>query len=178
MRGLSRKMRIAVTVLVLLAPAPAPAQTVANSFEELRQVLKEGQTIVVTDTNGQRTKAKVAHVSLSPPSLVVLVPEPRTFPDGTIAEIRAPDSLRNGALIGGGIGVGLATWDYFIDPSEPGNAAIFAAAIGVGTAIGIVSDALVAGGRVVYRSRQQTLELMISPLAARDRQGVLVSVRF
>jgi len=32
-------------MFAILAPSPAPAQTVANSFEELRQALKKGRTI-------------------------------------------------------------------------------------------------------------------------------------
>ena len=72
----------------------------------------------------------------------------------------------------------LATWDYLIDPSEPGNAAIFAVAIGGGAAIGAGLDRVIAGGRVLYRSRPQRLSLRISPFAHRDCQGVLVSVRF
>ena len=120
MLSLNPHMWIAVAVFVILVPSPAPAQTVANSFEELWQVLKKGQTVVVTDASGQRTKGKVADIS--PSSLVVFVPEARTFAEGTVKEIRAADPLSNGALIGAGIGTGLAMWDYLIDPSEPGNA--------------------------------------------------------
>jgi len=178
MLGLNRQMWSTLAVLVSLVPSPAPAQTVATSFDELRQVLKNGQTVVVTDANGQRTKGKVRNVSVSPPSLVVLVPEARTMAEGTVAEIRTTDSLRNGGIIGGGIGLALAMWDYFIDPSEPGNAAIISVAIGLGTAIGVVVDTLVGGGKVLYRSRQQTPRLTLSPIAAKDRQGVLISVRF
>jgi hypothetical protein len=171
-------MRSALAAILILTPDLASAQTVANSFEELRQVLKNGQTVIVTDASGRRTKGKVADLPSSPSSLVLLVPEAQTFAEGSVVEIRATDSLRNGALIGGGIGMGLAMWDYLIDPSEPGNAVIFAAAIGVGTAIGMGIDAVRAGGRVLYHPRRQTRSLTISPLAAKNRRGVLVSIRF
>jgi hypothetical protein len=171
-------MRSALAVFFILTPDLAPAQTVASSFEELRQVLKNGQTVVVTDASGRRTKGKVVDLPSSPPSLVVLVAVTRTFAEGSVAEIRATDSLLNGALIGGGIGMGLAMWDYLIDPSEPGNAGIFTAAIGVGTAIGMGIDALRAGGRVLNRPRRQACGLTISPLAGKDRRGILVSIRF
>ena len=70
-------------------------------------------------------------------------------------------------------------WDYLIDPSEPGNAAIFTVAIGLGTAIGAGIDALVnKGGKVLYASPRRTRGLMLSPLLEKDRQGALVSVRF
>ena len=177
MRGLKRQRWSTLAAFVILTPGLARAQTVASSFEELRQVLKIGQTVVVTDASGRRTKGKVMDVSPSPPALVVLVPEARTFAEATVSEVRASDSLRNGALIGAGIGTGLALWDYLIDPSEPGNAVIFTVAIGLGTAIGAGIDALI-GRRVLYRRGQQTPSVTVSPLAARGRHGVLVSVRF
>jgi len=177
MLSLNPHMWSTLAVFAILAPSPALAQTVANSFEELRQVLKKGQTVVVTDASGQRTKGKVADVS--PSSLVIFIPEARTFAEGTVTEIRATDPLSNGALIGAAIGMGLAMWDYLIDPSEPGNAAVFTVAIGLGTAVGTAIDALVnRGGKILYGSPRQTRRLMISPVLGKDRQGVLVSVRF
>jgi hypothetical protein len=174
MLSLNSHLWSTLAVLAILAPSPGPAQTVASSFEELRQVLKKGQTVVVTDASGQRTKGKVA--DLSPSSLVVLIREARTFTEGTVTEIRTIDSVWNGALIGAAIGTGLATWDYLIDPSEPGNAAVFTVAIGLGTAVGAGIDALV--NRLLYRSPRQTRRLMFSPVVEKDRKGALVSVRF
>jgi hypothetical protein len=178
MPGLNRQVWSVLAVFITLAPNPAPAQPVATSFEELRQVLKPGQTVLVTDSSGQQIKGRVAQLPRSPSSLVLLAPKARTFAEGTVTEIRATDSLLNGALIGGGIGIALATWDYLIDPSEPGNAAIFAVAITGGTAIGAGIDRVIAGGRVLYRSRPQRPSLRISPFAHRDCQGLVVSVRF
>ena len=166
---LALKCRIwgTLAVFVVLAPTPAPAQTVANSFEDLQRMLKKGQTVFVTDDTGRETKGKVAEVSDD--SLIINTPAPRTFARESITRVRHTDSLKNGALIGGGIGTGLAMWDYLIDPSEPGNAVVFAVGIGLGAAIGAGIDALVSrGGRALW----------ISPLAGKDRQGVLVSVRF
>ena len=177
MLSLNRHRWSALALFVILVPSPAPAQTVANSFDELRQVLKKGQTVVVTDASGQRTKGRVWDVS--PSSVVVRSPEARTFTEGTVTEIRVTDSLSNGALIGAAIGAGLATWDYLIDPSEPGNAVAFAMGIGMGTAIGAGIDALVnRGGKILYASPRQTRRVMISPVLGRDRQGARVSVRF
>ena len=137
------------TLALFVLLVPAPAQTVANSFEELRQVLKKGQTVVVTDAGGQQTKGKVA------------------------------DSLTNGALIGAAVGTGLAMWDYLIDPSEPGNAVVFTVAIGLGAAVGAGIDALVnRGGKVLNGAPRRTRRLTISPVLGKDRQAALVSVRF
>jgi hypothetical protein len=177
MRSLNPGLWTVLAVFVILAPSPAQAQTVASSFEELRQLLKKGQTVVVTDASGQQIRGKVG--DLSPSSLTVLIPDARTFGEDAVAEVRRPNSWKKGALIGAGVGAGLAIWDYSIDPSEPGNAAITAVAIGLGTAIGAGIDALVGkDGKLLYRPRQRTFSLAIAPLARADRQGVLVSVRF
>jgi hypothetical protein len=164
MHSLNPHIWTALAVFAILAPNPARAQAASSSFDELRQVLKKGQTVVVTDTSGVRTKGKVADVS--PSSLVVLIPEARTFAEGAVTEIRATDPLSNGAFLGAAIGAGFATWDYLIDPSEPGNAIIFAVGIGLGAAVGAGIDAL------------QTRRWKISPVVGKNRQGALVSVRF
>lgn len=177
MPSLNPRLWTLVAVFAVLAPSAARAQTIASSFEELRQVLKKGQAVVVTSASGQQVRGKVGDLSAS--SLTVLIPDARTFGEGAVAEVRRPNSWKKGALIGAGVGAGLAIWDYSIDPSEPGNAAITAVAVGLGTAIGAGLDALVGkGGTLLYRPRQRTVSLAISPLARRDRQGVVMSVRF
>ena len=177
MRNPHQRLWSSLALVVILVPSPASAQTTATSFAELRKILKDGETVIVTDTSGQRSKGRVTGVSLSPPAVEILAAKARTFPESSVAEIRASDGLRNGALIGGSIGLGFAMWDYLIDPSEPGNAVIFTVAIGMGTAIGAGIDALI-GGKVLYRPGPPRRSVTISPLATRARQGVLVSVRF
>ena len=167
----------ALTVLAIGIAGPARGQTVADSFHELRQVLKKGQTVEVVDASGQRTRGKIADVAGT--SLVLLVPETRRFVEDDVIEIRAIDRLWNGAFIGGAIGAGLATWDYLIDPSEPGNAAVYTVAIGLGTGIGAGIDALInRGGRVLYAAPPQRRTPLISLVLGRHRRGALVSVRF
>ena len=159
---------------VALCPAAARAQTSAHSFEELQRILKVRQTVVVTDESGREIKGKVDRLSTA--SITV---GGRTFTDTAIREIRLPDSLWNGSLIGAAVGTGLATWDYLIDPSEPGNAAIFTVAIGLGTAIGAGIDALRAkGGKLLYASPRKTMTVRVLPLLERNRQGALVCIRF
>src|SRR4029079_2020075 len=108
--------------------------------------------VVVTDDTGRKIRGKVEE--LSPSSLIVVTkgPSRRTFVESTVTEIRRSDSLVNGALLGAGVGAGLALWDYLIDPSEPGNGVITVVSVGLGTAIGAGIDALVnKGGKVLYR---------------------------
>ena len=180
MLTLNRLSFSAVAVFVILAPRPAPAQPVATSFEELRQVLKNGQAVVVTDASGRRARGRVADVSRS--SLVVRVPEARTFTEGTVKEIRSPDTLRSGALTGLGIGAGaglamVAAMCY--DGADCGpSAQVVGIAGGIGAAIGAGIDALMDRGRVLYRPRPHAFTLTVSPLAGEYRKGVSASVRF
>jgi hypothetical protein len=170
MMSLTRRWLGGFTVAVALFPGDVRAQTVARSFEELQPILQVGQTVVVTDDSGRQTKGRLT--DLSPSALVVSTPVKRTFAEGTVAEIRFPDSLSNGMLIGAAIGAGFATWDYLIDPSEPGNAAIFAVAIGMGTAIGAGIDALHKAGRVLYVSPQRLPGLELSSFRAASGIGI------
>jgi len=182
MLSLNRHMWSTLAAFVILAPSPTSAQTIANSFGELQTVLKKGQTITVTDASGERVKGKVADVS--PSSLVAFIPEARMFAEGSVTEIRiAADSLKNGTLIGLGVGggVGVAVILAKCDNGSDCSYALKVAAgyAGIGAAIGAGIDALLyKGGRVVYRSRQQTHSLSVSPLLGKERQGALVSFRF
>lgn len=169
-----------VLLALILGPTHAQAQT-ARVFGELQGILKATDCVVVTDETGQKTKGRIVDVSLS--SIVVSTPNRstgapgmRTFAQDTIRKVTAADPLWNGALIGAAAGTGLAMWDYFIDPSEPGNAAIFTVAIGLGTAIGAGIDALTS--KVLYASHRQSPKVGVSPLFANGRHGVMIDVRF
>jgi hypothetical protein len=158
-----------VVVIAALFPLTARAQE-AGSFSKLDQALKPGQRIVLTDGEGRRVRGRVT--ALTPSSIAV---EGRLFADANVREIRRADPLWNGALIGAGVGAGLALWDYLIDPSEPGNAAIAAVAVGLGAAAGAGIDKLIPG-RLLYLSPGTTVRMM--PVVSRSDTGVIVAIRF
>src|SRR5881397_1922730 len=64
--------------LLLVTPHAMSAQVVATSFEELRPLVKSGDTIYVTEANGRKTKARLGELTQS--SLELLVR--KTGPDG------------------------------------------------------------------------------------------------
>ena len=145
MLGPNRRKLSTFALALLLGPSGVEGQT-ARKFEELGTVLKANDLVAVSDETGQRSKGRV--VSVSGSSLVVSIStsagksEARTFAPSAVTKIMAADRLWNGALIGAAAGAGLAMWDYLIDSSEPGNAAIFTVAIGVGDTVGTALDAL------------------------------------
>lgn len=173
-----------LVLAVALVPNAASAQTVVRSFDELQRTLKVGQTVFVTDESGRRTQGKVADVSAS--SLVILTPETRTFVEGAVTEIRSTDRLWKGALIGLGVGAipgataGLAGCAQYNRPACVTDPILGALVLGgIGAAIGVGIDALVNKvGKVLYVSPRQIPGVTLAPLLGKDRQGVLLSVRF
>jgi len=166
-----KRRRLGGCLLVLtLSPVGVRAQTVAASFDDLQHTLKVGQSVVLTDDGG---KARGTVEKLSTSSITIGA---HTFSEATVREIKLRDPWWNGAVIGAAIGAGLAAWDYRIDPSEPGNAAVFTVAIGLGAAVGASIDAL-KGGKVIYRSSRQTARVTVWPIVERGRQSLLVSFR-
>ena len=116
--------------------------------------------------------------------LVVLIPETRTFAAGTVTEIRAAaDSLRNGALIGVGVGVGAGV-AVIIAKCNNGLDCNYALKVGagyagIGAGIGAGVDALLNQGRqgsLSVASAAAQPDALTS--CGKDRQGVLLSVRF
>jgi hypothetical protein len=82
-------------------------QTVATSFEQLRTLVKNGDSVTVTDPMGNEIQGKIANLSAS--SLAVLVSGTRRdlleSEVGTIQQRRS-DSLANGAAWGAVVGAG------------------------------------------------------------------------
>lgn len=175
----STRRNLFAFALLLCCPSGAHAQT-AHTFDALQGAVKANDLVVVTDETGRKTKGRIVDVSGASLGVSAATrsgaPETRRFAEGTVSEIRAADPLWNGALIGAGAGIGLATWDYLIDPSEPGNAVVFTVAIGLGTAIGAGLDGLV--HKVLYLRPRQATSMSVLPLVGNRRQGVVVSVRF
>jgi hypothetical protein len=93
--GPNRRWLGGFVLTAALFPGSARAQALAQSFEDLRHTLKVGQRVVVTDESGQKSKGRVDELSTS--SFTV---DRRTFTEATVTEIRLPDPLWNGALIG------------------------------------------------------------------------------
>lgn len=168
-----------LAALMILIPAAAVAQTSATSFEELRLLVKAGQAVIVTDSNGHRISGRIGRVSAS--SLELSGREARTFDEAGIREIRARDSLANGAIAGTAVGIGAGVAIVAALCSDgPGcgpATKVMLGAAGIGAAAGIALDAAL-GHEVLYRSRLRGRSLTMAPIASRDQRGILLSVRF
>jgi hypothetical protein len=178
-----------VSGLCVAAPAAAAAQGIATTFQELRLLVRQGDTVTVTDVNGQEVSGKIADLSAS--SLVLTANnQAREWREMEVATIkqRRGDSLANGALIGLGIGagvaaIGIAMWvssdDYVGDVS--GGEVVFAMAMygGLGAGIGTGIDALITRRQVVFEKRSASgVTVQIAPLLTPTRAAGRVSIGF
>ncbi len=174
-----------IAAALILVASTAEAQELAGTFDQLRVLVKAGDTLTVTDQAGQRVRGKVVSLSNSVLNLTVSG-TPRQFLStdvNTIAK-RGPDSLKNGALIGLAIGGGIGTVGMLAlvaMDDNPGALAIVGALIygGIGAGIGTGFDALIEGDRTIFaRSRSAGATFTIAPILSRDRKGARVSLRF
>ena len=181
------QLRWCVTTLCLLLTAAAPmaeAQGVASSFEQLRVLVRPGDTVSVTDTTGREITGTIADLSSSSVALLVAGSR-RDLLESEVRTIRQrrPDSLANGALWGLAIGAGTAL-SIMLIPIEDGVSygvqvlplAMFA---GAGAGIGVGVDAMIAGRQVIYaKPAGSSPRVRVSPLLTREHKGLLVSLGF
>ena len=171
-------------LIVLAATATAGAQGIANSFTELRLLVRPGDTVTVAGPTGGEVTGKIAELS---PSLLALVVkgQRRDLRESEVTTIRQrrSDSLQNGALAGLCIGAGLPAALFVLSGAHDvdGGMAALATLIygGVGAGIGAGVDALIVTRQVIYERRSDLgARLHISPILTAERKGALVSIRF
>ena len=187
----ARRIILAAMLFAGALPSPARAQEPATSLADLQQWVRIGDRVTVTDASGHRLTGRIAGLK---PDSIALVGDSvvrdivRDFAQADVFEItrREPDSLRNGALIGLGVGGGL----FFLLAVSSGGCgyesdctgmillgtAFYA---GVGAGIGVGIDALVPGREsVIFRRPAGHAVVGFSPRLTPRRQAVVVSLSF
>ncbi len=168
-----------IAALIILAAATAEAQELAGTFDQLRVLVKPGDTLTVIDGSGQRVEGRVSSLSSSALDLTVSG-RPRQFlsTDINTIEKRGPDSLKNGALIGLAIGGGIGAAGMIALAGTADNpAALMAVGAlvygGIGAGIGTGFDALIEDRRVIYaRSGSAGARFTVAPMLRGSRKGV------
>jgi hypothetical protein len=171
----------ALAMLVLFSAATASAQTAGTVPPDLGNLLAPGMTVWITDSSGQEQRARIVGVSGDAVTTSVDgVSRRLTTNDIRRVEIRQPDSLLNGALVGAGgaiaSGLFLCTrtepWENCRDDVGP---MLRIGAIGAGVGIGI--DALIRGRRAIYGAARGA-SVWVAPVLGRDVQALQLSVHF
>lgn len=172
---------------------PPAAQTAGPSdADAIRQRVKEGQKVRITDEQGREWQGRID--ALTPDNLVLLTKDRqrRGVPYGVILRIDRPrDTLANGALIGfiSGVMFGLLAVaaeesddcepeGFFSCGDPPAAAYLLVPAIfgGAGAGIGIGIDALVRRDPTLFRRGDS--RILLAPALGRGVRGLSLSVRW
>jgi len=171
------------TLLIILLPALAAAQDPVKSFDQLNTRLKIGDTIWVTDAQGQEVKGKLSALSTDGLTLDAGGTKTLAARDISIVRERRRDSLKNGAIIGAIPGAIFGLMGGGMADEGPG-AAIGAVVVGaLGAAVGAGIDALIPGKKVVaYWAPRSTgpapHRVSLAPVITPRAKGVAVAFSF
>jgi hypothetical protein len=182
---------LVAAALVIVVPAVAAAQEPVTSFDRLNTRLKPGDTVWITDAAGREIKGRIQ--TLAPDAIALKGGDAGTLAarDVRLIRERGHDSLKNGALIGLGVGGGLAmAWcvgaaaesedvDVGVECAEG-----FVVYGGLGALVGLGIDAARPGKlRLVYRAAggadsPRQARLFIAPVIMPRTKGFAVGVGF
>lgn len=174
--------------VLLLAAASAPtaaAQELAGSFDQLRVLVKPGDTIRVTDGAGQEARGRIA--TLTSTSLELLVAgNRRNFLESDVRTIRhrRSDPLANGAKWGFGIGAALGLLGGLAVAAEYEDSAAAVPLValfygGLGAGIGVGIDAMISSEQVIFSKTTTTsTQATLWSVTPRRRMGLRVSLVF
>jgi len=173
--------------MLTLTVTAASAQAPVTEFGQLPTRVRVGETVYVTDSAGRQHKGMLFDLSATALTLES-GGKRQAFPADGITGVswRRPDPLRNGALIGMGVAVGLVGLAAAADNgecSDCGGVYVAAALLyaGMGAGIGVGIDALFPGKKIpVYKSAggNPAARVSLSPILTRGRQGIAATLRF
>ena len=165
--------------VVLHASTHAAAQEPVKGFDQLSSRLRPGSTIYVTDATGREVKGKVLEVTSTSLSLS----GQRTFSESQVRAIfqRPPDSLKTGALVGLGVGVGTVMVLTAMYGGGDGVELAYLYCGGIGAAIGAGIDAAIPWPKqLVYAAPggKPGAHLSVAPVITPRTKGVALSLGF
>jgi hypothetical protein len=149
-----------VVVVAVGIPFTTEAQEVASSLDQLRQLVKVGDTVIVTDLQGRQIRGSIAEISSS--SLGLIVGGARTdFSESDLDTVSRRDSRWNGTLWGLAIGaaVGLSfekSLSHEYGRDDIGYGSVVVPFAGLGASVGFAVDAMIKGRRIIYASRRSS----------------------
>lgn len=124
----------------------------------LVDALQTGTSISVRMISGDRMDGKFLALDTDSVRLLMDKKE-RIYPRNSVAEVwrlRVPDPKLNGALIGMGAGalagiIGAVATDASFGGEDAWGAGFVMAGIGIGAALGLTTDAMIKGDKLIYR---------------------------
>lgn len=167
----------------LMVPVNSCAQIPATSFDELSRILRSGQEVTVTSTDGHRSRGKVGTLTastlvLEPPRKLFRRRGPRqSIAESSVTTVTRVDSPWEGMLVGLAAGVvsvaiaGNALPDPYFSPLL-----IVGAGMGIGGAIDLTRNKIVY--RVAAPRAVGGATLSLAPVINSNAKGVLLHFQF
>jgi hypothetical protein len=154
-----------------------------RTADRLAYRMRFGDTVYVRTANGATVKGKVDDFDGD-----ILRIDDRTLSlsgaEGDRIEridLRVEDSLKNGVLLGAGIGASLVLVCLTEDCGGGGSAAVGATLYaGIGAGLGALFDILLNDRELIYVAPVSPSgpKLLAAPILSRDRKGILISISF
>lgn len=153
----------------------------ATSFDQLQAVVKTGDLVSVAEVGGKVSKGKIARLSTSSLHLLINGVE-RELSEAAVLEIkhRQKDSLLNGTITGGLVGLIAAALASVGCHSQCGHEDSIILLIPIGVGIGAGIDGLIAREQTIYHASGQRplTRLQLAPMVSRNRKGLVVRLSF
>ena len=165
----------AIFGLTFLASA-SPAMAQASS-ESIPSAVRPGLKVSIVDDDGRQIDGRVMGVSAEGIRLSLRGTSEEIRLD-RIVRIDKPDGLKNGALVGLGVGLSLTTLGLVIEPQGTKGKWVFASLVsnGVGfTLLGTAIDALVNTRRTLYERGRRT-QARVAPIVSHGARGAAISI--
>ena len=170
---MNRSLPVVLVLALLASPPPAAAQP---GDERLPGAIRSGLTVSIVDDEGRQIDGRVTDVSAE----VIRVSRRGTSEEvrlGRIVRIDKPDSLKNGALIGLGVGLSLGISAAAMQTRGSEAKWVFASLLSNSVActlLGTGIDALVDSRRTLYERGRRT-QARVSPIVGHGARGASVS---
>ena len=172
-------MRRVASSIVMLAVLVTPSMAFAQAGDgQIKAAAKAGERVSVVDDAGRKVEGRVEAWSEEAVRLSIRGAS-QEIPIDRIVRIDKPDSLKNGALTGLGVGLGLGFLGAALTQGEnaaPGWAVWSVVSNGVAcTLLGVGIDAIFNNRRTLYE-RGWRPQARLSPVVGRGVRGAAVSL--
>ena len=165
----------AILGLTFLASAsPAMAQA---SGESIPSAVRRGLKVSIVDDEGRQFDGRVMDVAAEGIRLSLRGTSEEIRLD-RIVRIDQPDGLKNGALVGLGVGLSFATLGLVIAPQGTKGAWALASLVSKGGAcalLGTAIDAVVDNRRTLYERGRRT-QARVAPIVSHGTRGAAISL--
>ena len=171
-------MKFSISAALTLALLSLPAAAAAGQAERIADVVQAGQQVLIVDDRGRRLEGRVELASAE----VVRVSTRAGSEDvanDRIVRIEKPDGLKNGTLVGLGVGLGFGVVGATLVHGEGAEAGQVAAAIVSNalacTLLGTGIDAVFNNRRTLYE-RGRRLQTRVAPVVGSGVRGAVLAV--